>query len=122
MRALLLRLVINAIALFVAARFVQGISFNNDWLTLIVVAFIFGLVNALVRPILAALTCPLLVLTLGLFTFVLNAIMLALTSWVAQQLGLGFRVEGLWAAFVGAIVVGLVSFLLSLVIREAASA
>ncbi len=118
MIALLLRLVINAVALFIATKVVPGISFTGDWTTLALVAVIFGIVNALVRPLLAALTCPLIVLTLGLFTFIVNALMLALTSWIAGQLRLGFHVDGFWAALVGAIVISVVSFALTLFIRE----
>ncbi len=119
MRHLLLRLIINAIALFVATQAgIPGLRFDGDWKTIIVVAFIFGLVNALVRPILAFLTCPLIALTLGLFTFVINALMLALTGWIAQQLNLGFVVDGFAAAFVGALVITIVSFVLTMLIRD----
>jgi putative membrane protein len=119
MRNLLLRLVINAIALFAATQVgIPGLRFDGDWKTIVVVAFIFGLVNALIRPLLALLTCPLILLTLGLFTLVINALMLALTGWVAQQFNLGFTVDGFWAAFVGALVVSLVSWALTLVTGE----
>ncbi len=119
MRNLLLRLIINAVGLYVAAQIVPGLSFAKaDWVTVVIVAFIFGLVNALVRPVLTLLTCPLVALTLGLFTFVINALMLALTGWIAQQLHLGFIVDGFAAAFVGALVVSIVSLVLTLIIRE----
>src|SRR5574341_1255826 len=119
MRYLLLRLIINAVGLYVATRVVPGISFTGDWITIAIVAFIFGLVNALVRPVLNILTCPLILLTLGLFTFVINALMLALTGWIADQFNLGFHVDGFAAAFVGALVVSVVSFVLALFVREA---
>ena len=118
MIALLLRLIINAVALFAATKIVPGISFTGDWVTLVVVAVIFGIVNALVRPLLAALTCPLIILTLGLFTFIVNAFMLALTGWIADQLHLGFHVNDFGAALLGAIVISIVSFVLTLFIRE----
>jgi putative membrane protein len=119
MRNLLLRLIINAVGLYVAAQIVPGLSFAKaDWVTVVIVAFIFGLVNALVRPVLTLLTCPLVALTLGLFTFIINALMLALTGWIAQQLHLGFTVNGFAAAFVGALVVSIVSLVLTLIIRE----
>ena len=119
MRNLLLRLIINAVGLYVAAQVVPGLSFAKaDWVTVVIVAFIFGLVNALVRPVLTLLTCPLVALTLGLFTFVINALMLALTGWIAQQFHLGFVVDGFAAAFVGALVVSIVSLVLTLIIRE----
>jgi putative membrane protein len=75
--------------------------------------------NALVRPILKLLTCPLILLTLGLFTFVINAIVLWLTSGISGSLGLGFHVSGFWAAFLGALVVTVVSVLLSVILRDA---
>jgi len=119
MRHLLLRLIINAIALFAATQVgIPGLRFDGDWKTIVVVAFIFGLVNTLIRPLLALLTCPLILLTLGLFTLVVNAAMLALTGWLAQQFNLGFVVDGFWAAFVGALVVSIVSWALALVVGE----
>lgn len=119
MRHLLLRLIINAVALYVATQVgIPGLAFKGDWIMLAIVAFIFGLVNALVRPVLTFLTCPLMVLTLGLFTFVINALMLALTGWIAEQLNLGFVVNGFAAAFVGALVVSIVSFLLTLLVGD----
>ena len=117
MRHLLLRLIINAIALFAATQVgIPGLRFDGDWKTIVVVAFIFGLVNALIRPLLALLTCPLILLTLGLFTLVINALMLALTGWFAQQFNLAFVVDGFWAAFIGALVVSIVSWALALVV------
>jgi len=117
MRNFLIRWFINAVALWVAVELV-GIEAARDVTTFAVVALIFGLVNALIRPILKSLTCPLIVLTLGLFTLVINALMLMLTSWLASQLNLVFAVEGFGQAFVGALIVSVVSFILSLVIRE----
>lgn len=115
----IIRTLINAVALWVAATFVNGISYDRSSLVgLLLVALVFGVLNALIRPILALVTCPLQILTLGLFTLVLNAIMLLLTSAVAGALGLAFHVDGFIAAFVGAIVVSIVSIVLSLVIRE----
>ncbi len=113
-----LRLLINAAALWVATRIVPGVTFEGDAVYLIVVALVFGLLNALVRPILTLLTCPLLILTLGLFTFVINAVILLLTSALSGTLGIGFHVSGFWAAFLGALVVSIVSILLSLLIPD----
>ena len=121
MRNILIRLIINAVALYVATQVhIPGLSFDGDWTTMAVVAFIFGLVNALVRPLLTLLTCPLMILTLGLFTLIVNALMLALTGWIANlpQLHLGFTVDGFAAAFLGGLVVSIVSFVLTLVLRE----
>lgn len=114
----LLRLLINAAALWVATKIVPGVTFTGEPGYLIVVALVFGLLNALVRPILTLLTCPLLILTLGLFTFVINAVILLLTSALSGALHMGFHVEGFWAAFLGALVVSIVSILLSLLIPD----
>ena len=119
MRNILIRLIINAVALYAATQVgITGLSFNGDWKTIVIVAFIFGLVNALVRPLLTLLTCPLLILTLGLFTLIINALMLALTGWIAAYFHLGFVVDGFWAAFLGALVVSIISFILTLLLRE----
>ena len=115
-----LRWFINAIALLAAAFVVPGIRLTasatspglNEWMTLAVVALIFGLINAIIRPVVFFLTLPLTILTLGLFMFVINALMLLLTSRIAQALHLGFRVEGFGSALLGALVISVVSFLL----------
>ena len=106
---LLIRLAVNALALWVATAIVPGLVFSGNWVNLLVVALVFGLVNALVRPILTMLTCPLVLLTLGFFTLVINALMLMLTGWLSNQMALGFSVEGFWPAFFGALVVSIVS-------------
>ena len=117
---ILWRLLINAAALWAATRVVPGISFDGDWRLLFVVALVFGVLNVCVRPILILLTLPLFILTLGLFTFVLNAVMLWLTGSISDTLGLGFHVEGFGAAFLGALVVTVVSFVLSLFVASGA--
>ncbi len=114
MLALLLHWVFDAAALWIAAHVVPGLSFTGTWMQLLLVAAVFGIVNAIVRPLLTLLTCPLVVLTLGLFIFVINAIMLMLTGWFSTQWNLGFHVSGFWAALLGGIVVGLVSLVLTL--------
>jgi putative membrane protein len=114
----LLRLLINAAALWVATRIVNGISFTGDIPTLLGVALVFGVLNAVLRPILMVLTIPFLIITLGLFTFVLNAVMLLITSAVSDALGLGFRVDGFGSAFLGALVVSVVSFALSMFVGD----
>jgi putative membrane protein len=113
---MLWRLAINAAALWVATRLVPGISFTGDWWLLFGVALVFGVMNVIVRPILIVLTIPFLLITLGLFLFVLNALMLMLTSAASDVLGLGFHVEGFVPAFLGALVVSVVSFALSMVV------
>jgi putative membrane protein len=122
---LLIRWFINAVALAAAAYVVPmfiagGITIVGEpaWLTVAITALIFGLVNALLRPLLKLLTCPLIILTLGLFTLIINGLMLWLSSWIARQFGVGFDVAGFWPAFWGALVISIVSFVLSLVFRE----
>ena len=110
---ILLRLLIGAAGLWVATRIVPGIAYSGDERLLLAVALVFGALNAAVKPILILLTLPLLVVTLGLFTLVLNALMLWLTGSVSEALGLGFHVEGFAAAFLGALVVSVVSLMLS---------
>lgn len=118
MGKLLVRLIVNAVALWVAVEIVPGLGYDGDLVTLLLVALIFGLVNALVRPILAVLSCPLIILTLGLFVLVINGLMLALTAWLSRQFGLGFTVESFWAALLGALVISIVSALLNLFVAD----
>ena len=115
---LLLRILINAAALWAAVHFVSGIHFAGSTAGLFGVALVFGILNAIVRPILFFFSLPLLIITLGLFTFVLNAIVLLLTSALSSRLGLGFSVDGFGAAFKGALVISIVSIVLSLFVRE----
>jgi len=114
----LIRLLVNAAALWVATRLVPGVSFDGGTLPFLGVALVFGLVNAFVRPLMQILTFPLILVTLGLFLLVVNGLMLWLTSSLSASLGLGFHVNGFWAAFWGAIVVSVTSLLLSMVIRD----
>ena len=115
---ILIRLLINAAALWAAVRLVPGVSFTGDGRLLLVVALIFGVLNACLKPLLFILTLPFLVLTLGLFTFVLNAFLLWTTSELSGALGLGFHVDGFWAAFLGALVVSAVSIVLSMFVSQ----
>ena len=120
---LIVRLLATAVALAVAAWLVDGISVGPGTdteraLTLLGVAVIFGLVNAIVRPILRLLTLPLVVLTLGLFLLVLNALMLLLTEWIAEQFDLAFQVDGFWSALIGALIITVVSFLINIVLPD----
>jgi putative membrane protein len=113
-----LRWAINAIALYVAVQFVSGIDFQGSWTGLLWLALIIGLLNALVRPLLKLLAFPLIILTLGLFTIVINTIVLMLTSAIGQALNLGLSVDGFWSALLGSIVISLVSVVLSLILRD----
>jgi putative membrane protein len=109
----LLRLLINAAALWVTTRIIPGVEFIGSPAALIGVALVFGVLNAIVRPLLLLLSLPLVLITLGLFTLILNGIMLWLTSALSGALGLGFRVHGALAAILGALVVSIVSVALT---------
>lgn len=128
MTKLVLRWLINAAALWAAAYLVPGID-HEGWVALLIIALVFGLINALIRPLLKLLTCPLQILTLGLFTIVINALLLLLTSWIAQNWLLPampagrfdyiFRVAGFWpAAVLGALVVSVVSIVGSVFLKD----
>lgn len=106
-----IRLIINAVSLWVANALIGGMSLTGDLGQLLIVALIFGLVNAFIRPILAFFTCPFYILTLGLFTFVMNVFVLYLTQWLAGSEVISF--ENFWAAFLAGIVISAISFLLS---------
>jgi putative membrane protein len=117
-RRILLRLLVNAIALWIAVELVPGIYAESP-LTILIVALIFGVINAIIRPVIAFFTCPMILVTLGLFIFVINALMLWFTAWVAGRLDLGFGIEGgFWPAFWGALVISLVSFVISMLIKD----
>jgi putative membrane protein len=116
----LIRLVINAVALGVAALLLPGIRFGGETdmaslINILIVALIFGLVNAFIKPILALLTCPFYIITLGLFTFVVNALMLMLTAWLV---GPRFVVDGFWTALLGSIIISIVSTVISASLKE----
>jgi putative membrane protein len=115
--------VVNALALAAAVWLLGGITVtgattSDRVVTLVAVAVIFGLINAFVRPIITLLSIPFIILTLGLMIFVINALMLLLTSWIADKLGLGFHVDGFWTAVFGAIVFTLASWILQAVIPD----
>jgi putative membrane protein len=121
---LAVRVVVNAVALWIAVVLVGGVDVDARTTagkvgTLLVVAVIFGLVNAVIRPVALVLSCPLIVLSLGLFALVVNALLFWLTAVVSDAAGAPFKVSGFWAAFWGALVMSLVSWLLSLFVRRA---
>jgi putative membrane protein len=116
----LVRLLVNAAALWVATRLVPGVIYAGGWLPFLGVALVFGVINAVIRPIAKLLTFPLIIVTLGLFALVVNGLMLWLTSALAARLGLGFTVSGFWAAFWGALVVSIVSTILSMFVADSA--
>jgi putative membrane protein len=115
---LLLRWAASAAAVWVAAHFVPGIHFKGGIGALFAVALILGLVNSLVRPLLKALSCGLIVLTLGLFLFIINAVMLYVTSFVAARLGFYFKIDSFVSALIGSIVISVVSWLLSVILTD----
>ena len=119
----LIWVVVNALALAVAAWLIEGIrvegsSTEEQAITLIVVALIFGVVNAVVEPIVKLLSLPFIILTLGLFLIVINAAMLLLTSWISGELGRRFEVEGFWTAVLGAIVITISTWILEVVLPD----
>jgi putative membrane protein len=120
MLALVLKVVVNAVALWIATLVVDGISLNgpNKIVTLVVVALIFGVVNAVLKPIIKTVGCAFYLLTLGLIGLVVNALLFLLVSAISGAAHLGFTVHGFPAAFLGAIVVSVVGFVLHLVIPD----
>lgn len=118
MTKFIIRWAINAVALYVAIWIVPGIVLSGAWTDILWLALIFGLLNALVRPVLKFLTCPLIILTLGLFTIVINTGMLLLTSRIGQTFGFGLTVDGFWQALLGSLVISLVSVVMSLIFRD----
>lgn len=119
----LIWVVVNAGALAVAAWLLEGIrvggkTTGEQAVTLIIVALIFGVVNAIVEPVVKLLSLPFILLTLGLFLIVINALMLLLTSWISEQIGQRFVVDGFWTAVLGAIIISIASWALELVLPE----
>ncbi|MEU1039592.1 phage holin family protein [Streptomyces sp. NPDC005551] len=123
MKDFVVKTIANAGALAVAVWLLDKITLTGDSTggkagTLLLVALVFGLVNVLVKPVVKILTFPLFVLTLGLITFVVNALMLLLTSWLADGLDLGFHVDGFWTAVLGGLIISLVSWALNVVLPD----
>jgi putative membrane protein len=114
----IVRTLVNAAALWAATRLVSGVDYTGGWVPFFGVAIVFGALNTFVGRLAKLLTLPLIVLTLGLFLLVINAVMLSLTSAFSGALGLGFHVTGFWAAFWGALVVSIVSTTLGLMVTE----
>jgi putative membrane protein len=119
----IIRWAINALALYAAVVIVNnttgGITLQNPgWQSYMWMALIFGLANAFLRPVLALLTCPLIVMTLGLFTLLINTFLFYLVGYIGTFFGVGFYIHNFWAAFLGAIVVSVISVVLSLVLKD----
>jgi putative membrane protein len=126
MKSFAIKVLVNAIALWVAALVVSGIEFDHRGSsltskvgTIIVVAIIFGLINAVIKPVVKFFAFPFIILTLGLLTLIINAFMLQLTSWVAGGLNLAFHVDDfLWDAVLGGIIITFVSMILHLILPD----
>ena len=122
----LIRLIITAVSIWVATLLVQGITIASPpengnvskVLVLLVVAVVFTLVNAVVKPIVKLLSLPLVIVTLGLFLLVINALMLGLTAWITSFSDYGLRVDGVWAAVIGGIIVGVVNWVLGILVPD----
>ncbi|MGD0006456.1 MAG: phage holin family protein [Anaerolineaceae bacterium] len=121
MKRFLIHLVINTVALYAAVAIMNGngiVPQSTNWLAFIWLALIFGLVNAILRPLLSVLSCPLIILTLGLGTLLINTLMFYLAGLIGRIFGVGFTVNGFLPAFLGALIVSIISLILSLVFRE----
>ena len=118
MTKFIIRWAINAVGLYAAVWLVDGIEYLGDWTGILWLALIIGLLNALVRPLLKFLTCPLIILTLGLFTIVINTVMLLLTRTIGQSLGIGLSVDGFGSALLGSLFMSVVSIVMSLIFRD----
>jgi putative membrane protein len=118
MTKFIIRWAINAVGLYAAVWLVPGIEYLGDWTGILWLALIIGLLNALVRPLLKFLTCPLIILTLGFFTLVINTVMLLLTRTIGQSLGIGLSVDGFWSALLGSLIMSVVSIVMSVIFRD----
>ena len=126
MKNFLIRVVVNGLALWVAALVIPGINlangdsaWTNKLLTVLFVALVFGVINAFIKPVVKLLSLPFIVLTLGLFTFIVNAFMLQITEWICGWLNLDFTIDDFfWDAVLGAIVITFVSWVLNIVLPE----
>jgi putative membrane protein len=114
MSKLLVRWVGNVVALFVAAWVLSGISYGDQWWTLFIAAAVFTLINAWVKPVLTVLSIPFIVVTLGLFYFLINVLMLYLTDWIVPH----FEIRSFWWGVLGAIIVSIVNWLMSMVLPD----
>ncbi len=118
MNKFLIKWIINSLAVWAAVSFVPGIEWTNDWLSLVVLGLILTLINAIVRPLAKFVGCLPIILTLGLFTLVINAFLFWLTGWIGAAFGFGFTVDGFWPAFLGGLVVSAVSIVMGWILRD----
>jgi len=123
MQKFLIRLGINAVALYAALTILNGKGItlaSNTWVNIIILALIFGVINATLKPVLMIMGCPFLILTLGLGTLLINTALFALVGWIGSLFNVGFTVSGFWPAFLGALIVSIVSFLLGIILKPEA--
>ncbi|GGR47805.1 phage holin family protein [Streptomyces netropsis] len=123
MKNFVVKTIANAAAMAVAIWLLKGITLSGEntarkVLTLVAVAFLFGVVNFVVKPVVKLLSFPLFILTLGLITLVINALMLLLTSWFANQLDLAFHVEGFWTALIGGLIISIVAWAMHVILPD----
>ncbi len=120
MTRFIIRWFINALAIYLAVFFVPGITLNGEWLSLIWIALIFGFVNAIIRPIIKFFTLPLILITLGLFSLLINSFLFWLTSVIGKGFGIGLNIASpvLWNAFLGGLVVSIVSVVLNFFVKD----
>lgn len=118
MNKFLIRWIINSLAVWAAVSFVPGINWTNDWLSLIGLGLILTLVNVFVRPLAKFVGCLPIIITLGLFTLVINAFLFWLTGQIGLAFDMGFTVDGFWPAFLGGLVVSAVSLVMGMILRD----
>jgi putative membrane protein len=118
MDRIFIKWIINSIAIMLAIKWTPGIVYNEAWWGIPVTAAVFGIVNTFIRPFIKLFTLPLLIISLGFFTFIINAMMLSLTSWFSEQFNLGFHVYGFTTAFCGSLIISAVSLFISCLIPQ----
>lgn len=109
----ILRIMINALSIAVAVKIVDGLTFTGEWWKMIIIGAVFGIINSLIKPLVTLFAFPLIILTLGLFTLIVNALMLLITVKLSGPLNLGIQIHGFWSAFWGAFMISIVSIVLS---------
>jgi putative membrane protein len=117
---LVIRWVVSTLALFAAAYLIPGIRVEDPsaWMVYALMALILGLVNAVIRPLLKLLSCPLIFLTLGVFVLVINGASFLLAARIAEALGVGFYVDGFWSALLGALIVSVISVFFNIFLKD----
>jgi len=113
MTYLILKIMINALSIAVAVKFIDGITFTGEWWKMIIIGAVFGIVNSFIKPLVKFFTFPFIILTLGLFTLIINTLMLVITAALSGSFNLGLQIHGFWPAFWGALIVSIVSMFLS---------